>query len=388
MPDQIVRVTIDAKTAEIGDALDGILRSTEGILLQPGSDAYRPDLLIYELGDDIDADFEVIQSRMADDAVGEVFLTSGSADQAVLIKAMRAGIKEFFSQPLKEDEIRDALQKLKNRLKDIKGKEPSAAGHIINVMGSKGGVGTTSVAVNLAASLNRQSETPSVVLVDLNLVYGEVPLFLSFKPSHDWGTITNNIERLDKTYLMNILTPPAHGIHILPAPGQMNGYKLPTPEILERLLLFVKGMFDYVVIDSGQSFNELSLKSVEMSDDILLVSVLSLPCLANTNKLFRSFTDIGYLARNRFKVVINRYLKNSDISLKDAEESISEPIFWTVPNDYRTSMSAINQGVPLHKVSADSPITKSLSAMAQTLAFGEEEAKKKQKRRWWPFSRK
>jgi pilus assembly protein CpaE len=104
--------------------------------------------------------------------------------------------------------------------------------------------------------------------------------------------------------------------------------------------------------------------------------------------MFRSFTDIGYLPRGRFKVIVNRYLKNSDISVKDAEDSISESIFWRVPNDYRTSMAAINQGVPLYKISAEAPITRSLTRLAQTLAFGEEEVRKKNKKGWWPFSRK
>lgn len=386
MPDHIIRVTIATKTAEIGDILDGIVRSMDGVFVLPASDAHRPDLLIHELSEDIEGEFAQIQSLIDSDAVGEVFLTSRNADQSVLIRAMRTGIKEFFSQPIIDAEVREAVQKLKDRLKVSKEKEPAKTGQIINVMGSKGGVGTTSMAVNLAASLTREDEPPSVVLLDLNLLYGEVPLFLSFKPSHDWGTITNNIERLDPTYMMNILTTPAFGVYILPAPSQMNGYRLPTPDVLEQLLLFMKGMFDYVVIDSGQSFNELSLKAVELSDNILLVSVLSLPCLANTNKLFRSFSDIGYLPRGRFKIVINRYIKTSDISLKDAEESLAEPIYWTVPNDYRTSMAAINQGVPLYKISADAPITKSMSDLAQTLAFGEEEVRKKKKRKWWPFS--
>ncbi len=388
MPGHIIRVNIATKTAEIRETLEEHLRAISGVLIQSADDTQRPDLLIHELGENIDAEFDAIHSLLEEETVGEVFLTAEIADQAILIRAMRAGIKEFLSQPLQEKEIREAVLKLKERLKQSKEKEPGKAGQIINVMGSKGGVGTTSVAVNLAASLTREKQSPSVVLLDLNLLYGEVPLFLSFKPTYDWGMITKNIERLDDTYMMNILTAPSHGVYILPAPSQMNGYRLPTPETLEQLLVFMKGMFDYVVIDAGQSFNDLCLKSVELSDDILLVSVLSLPCLANTNKLFRSFTDIGYLPRGRFKVIINRYLKNSDISLKDAEDSIAESIYWTVPNDYRTTMAAINQGTPLYKVSADAPITRSLYDLAQTLAYGEEEAQKKKKRGWWLFSRK
>ncbi len=389
MPDHIIRVNIETHTPGLGDQFADILRSIDGMLIQPRGDTHRPDLLIYEMGEDIESDFQTIDSLLESNTVGDVILTAATMDSVMLLQAMKTGVKEFFSQPVNEEEVRESIERFRERLRQTRGREGVKTGRIINVMGSKGGVGTTSVAVNLAASMAQGESAPSVVLVDLNLLYGEVPLFLSFNPTYDWGTLTKNIARLDATYLTNVLAAPVHGVHILPAPSQMNGYELPNPEVLEHLLGFMRGLFDYIIIDAGQSFNDLSLKSVEISDHILLVSVLSLPCLANTNKLFRSLSDMGYLPRGRIKVIINRYLKNSDITLKDAEDSISEPVFWTVPNDYRTSMAAINQGVPLRAISADAPISKSLMGMAAELAAGDEgDAEKKKKKGWWPFSKK
>jgi pilus assembly protein CpaE len=116
-----------------------------------------------------------------------------------------------------------------------------------------------------------------------------------------------------------------------------------------------------------------------MSDDVLLVSLLSLPYLANTNKLLTSFANFQYLPKERIKIVINRYLKKSQVSLKDAEDAINREIFWTIPNDYKTTMSAINQGKALPQFAAKSAVTKNLKELASTLALKEQ---KGEKRRW------
>jgi pilus assembly protein CpaE len=134
-----------------------------------------------------------------------------------------------------------------------------------------------------------------------------------------------------------------------------------------------------VVIDGGQSLDETSLRIVEMSDIVLLVSVLSLPCLANTKKLLKSFHGLGYLQKERIKVIINRHLKNPEVSLKDSEAAIDKKIFWTIPNDYRRTLSAINQGRPLCQLASKAPITKSVRELAYALSKREE---KKEKKGW------
>jgi pilus assembly protein CpaE len=135
-------------------------------------------------------------------------------------------------------------------------------------------------------------------------------------------------------------------------------------------------MFDFVVIDGGQSLDETSLRILQMSNTVLLVSTLSLPCLTNTNKLLKSFDALGYPSRERTRVIINRYLAKSKISLKDAESSIKKKIFWTIPNDYRTTMSAINQGKPFCQSASKAAITKSMRGLAEALMKGKEKKKK------------
>ncbi|AOY58740.1 AAA family ATPase [Desulfococcus multivorans] len=383
---QMIKVSIEAKDPGVGETFVKLVQLIGGMeILYPG-DVVRPDLLIFELGDDVDEEFKAIRTLREAGAVGDFFLTSGNTDPDILMKAIKAGVTEFFSQPLVEEEVLESLRKFKRKFSEKSRHEIQKAGKIFHVLGGKGGVGTTTVAVNLAVSLAEQEENPSVVLVDLNMLYGEVPLFLSFEPLHDWSTISKNISRLDATYMMDILSAPYHGIRVLPAPNHLNGYYKPTADIIGHLLEFMRGMFDYVVVDGGQSLTDISLKGIEICDDVLLVSVLSLPCLANTNKIFKSFTDLGYFPRDRVKIIINRYMKNSDISIKDAEDSIDQKIFWTIPNDYHTTMAAINQGKPLKALEPKGIITKNFKMLADRLCQKEELPVRKEKKRWWGLS--
>jgi pilus assembly protein CpaE len=327
----------------------------------------RPDLVIYELGDDAEKDFQLLQSLMNSDALGEVFLTSDRTDSQLLLKAMRIGVKEFLLQPLNEQEVRQALAGFKARSGQSVHTVAAERGKIISIMGSKGGVGTTTVAVNLAVSLAERKTEQSIALVDLNAVVGEIPLFLAVRPSYNWGEIMQNIGRLDSGFLMNIMVRHGSGLYVLPSPSKLNGYPGATPDTMQRILNVLRDMFDVVVIDGGQSMDSAHLKVIEMSDTLLIISILSLPCLHNTHNLLRSLKGLSILPRDRIRVVINRYLKKSDVSIRDAEESIKQEIFWSIPNDYKATMSAINQGKPLSRVGRKAPVTRSLTEMANYL---------------------
>jgi pilus assembly protein CpaE len=339
----------------------------------------RPDLLIFDLSENPQKGIEAVESLLKSGQVGEVFLTAEYADPTILMQAMRAGVKEFFTQPFNEAEIQEALQRFRVRCTGPTTHAARKSGRIISVFGSKGGVGTTTVAVNLAVSLAKSGERPSVALLDMNTLFGEIPLFLEMAPKFHWGEITKNIDRLDETFLSNILTQHRTGIQVLPSPAYLNGHVRPTPEIMARLLGVMQRIFDFVIIDAGQSTNDTSLKVLEITNTLLLVTILSLPCLANTGKLMKSLTDLGYMAPDRIKVVVNRYMKKAEISLKEAEAGLGRELFCTIPNDYGATMAAINNGKPLLDIVPKSEITRSFLDLAQALASPQPGAREKKK---------
>jgi pilus assembly protein CpaE len=359
---------VKVNNASVGRQFEGIIRSIEGMQVQNGQHAGRSDLLILEVGNDLEKEFQLIRSLLDSNAVGEVFLTSSKVDPSVLLQAIKAGTRHFFSQPLDERDVREALEAFKARTLDSSDKKPVKYGRIINVLGTKGGVGTTTIAVNLAASLAGNKAAGAVALVDMNTLFGDVPLFLGLKPVYHWGEIAKNIERLDATLLMNCLPKHSLGIHILPSPGSLNNHAAATPDIMQRLLAIMKRIFDFVIVDGGQSFDDNSLRVLELSDMVLVVSLLNVPCLFNTKKLLKSLSESNGASPDRIRLVINRYLDASDISLKDAEETIHKGIYWSIPNDYKTTMSAINQGKSVRQISPAAPVTKSIEGLAAALA--------------------
>jgi pilus assembly protein CpaE len=380
MQNDNLMIKIEAKNPDVARKLERVVRSLEGVQVHPPGATDGASLLILELGEEAEQEFRYVESLLSGNAVEEVFLTCHQASPEILMQAIRTGAKEFLSQPLVDEDVRKALLRCKARRNGMSYKAPAKVGEIINVIGSKGGVGTTTVAVNLAVNLAQRESVSSVALIDMNLLFGEIPIFLEMKPKYHWGEIARQVYRLDSDFLMNILSKHSSGVHVLPSPAYYHYDQDEIPKIIERVLQLARNMFDVVIIDGGHSLGRISSKTLEMSDRVLLVSTMSLPCLSNTNKLLESFRTLGYPRREVIKIVVNRYEKNSEISMKDAEESVHSDIFWTLPNSYKTTMAAINQGKPLHQIAPNASITKSLKKLADTLMGAEEVA---EKRPWW-----
>ena len=143
--------------------------------------------------------------------------------------------------------------------------------------------------------------------------------------------------------------------------------------------------FDYIVIDSGQSLDEVSLKVLELSDTVFVNAILSLPCLVNVKRLLDNFQRLGYPADENVRVVINRYHKNSLISLKEAEKGIGKRIYWQVPNDFQTTISAINQGKTLAAISGKAEITQNIRELASKFCQQSQTQKEKKSFFSWQF---
>ena len=339
----------------------------------------QPDLLIYELGLNPFDELEKIETLLATGKLKDVFIYSPDKNPDILMRIIKMGLTEFFAQPLDRGEIVAALESFKAGMEKREVMPEKKKGRIFNVMGSKGGVGTTTVAVNLASALVHQKSSPKVVLLDMNTLFGDIPLFLDLQSKFHWGEITKNMDRLDDTFLMNVLDKHPTGIHILTSPGYLNGHIEPTPEMMERLLLQMQSMFDFIIVDAGQSTKDTSLKVTQMAEAMLLISTLNLPCLSNTSKLVQSYLNMGYASRDKIKIIINRYLKRGEISLKDAESSLQQELFWVVPNDYETTMSAINHGKSLIEHFPKAVISKSFREMATSIEGTVTEKKKSRK---------
>jgi pilus assembly protein CpaE len=287
------------------------------------------------------------------------------------LRTMRAGAKEFLTQPLKPEDLAAALQRVARQRGGSTGSSTRGCS-IIAITGATGGVGCTSLAVNLGCSLAADRQN-SVVLLDLDLCLGDADVFLDTIPEYTISDVSQNINRLDLTLLKRSLTKHDSGLYLLPRPVQLEDARNITTDELSRVLALLKASFTHVIIDTSKGFTRLDMHALAEADQVLLITQLDLPCLRNVVRLMMSFKESGQFDE-RVKIIVNRVGYDSgQISLKKAKETIGREIFWQLPNDYRVMVEVRNNGVPLIQQAPKAAITQSINQLAVAIS-GKSEA--------------
>jgi pilus assembly protein CpaE len=397
MPNVLRIAVVDPKDSS-RDALKSMLLGLDTVWLEAECSRYEffgdvvaqttPDVGFVALDSDPDKALELIDSLAKSAPSCDILVTSSSTDGTLILRTMRAGAKEFLTQPLKTEDLAAALQRVARQRAGTSGNTPRGC-TIITVTGATGGVGSTSIAVNLGCSL-AANEANSVVLLDLDLCLGDADVFLDTIPEYTIFDVAENINRLDLTLLKRSLTKHDTGLYLLPRPVQLEDAQHITPDELTRVLGLLKAAFTHVIIDTSKGFTPVDMHALHEADQVLLVTQLDLPCLRNVVRLVASFKESGKFDE-RVKIVVNRVGYDSgQISLKKAQETIGREIFWQVPNDYRVMVEVRNNGVPLVQQAPKAAITQSINGLAVALAgkpdgaAAEGTAKKGGWRNLWP----
>ena len=349
----------------------------------------KPDIGLVAMDSDPDRAIQLVSQLAAQAPNFTLLVSSSSNDGRLILQSMRAGAKEFLTEPVKAEDLAAALQRVKQQSGQRNSTQRGC--RVIAVAGATGGVGTTSIAVNLACALAAE-EGHSVVLVDLDVALGDADVFLDTIPEYTLADVAQNVARLDLTLLKKSLTKHSSGIHLLPRPVQLEDARLITPESLQRVIGLLKTSFTHIVLDTSKSFGPLDMQAFQMADEVMMVTQLDLPCLRNVVRLMMSFDEDAVL-RSKVKIVVNRAGQDiGQISLKKAQETIGRDIFWQVPNDYRVMVEVRNNGVPLLQHAPKAGITHSICQLAQAIsgrvpAEGEEAPTGTKTRSWlslWP----
>jgi pilus assembly protein CpaE len=346
----------------------------------------NPDVAFVALDTNPDKALDLVASLVKSSPNCAVLVTSSSTDGNLILRTMRAGAKEFLTLPLKTEDLAAALQRV-SRQRAGTGGSSAGACKIVAVTGATGGVGATSVAVNLGCAL-ASNPTNSVVLLDLDLCLGDADVFLDTIPEYTLSDVAQNITRLDLTLLKRSLTKHDTGLYLLPRPVQLEDARHITTEELGRVLGLLKASFTHVIIDTSKSFGELDMHALKEADQVLLVTQLDLPCLRNVVRLMMSFKETNKFDE-KVKIVVNRVgYDTGQISLRKATETIGREIFWQIPNDYRVMVEVRNNGVPLIQQAPKAAITQSLNQLAASISGKPEDAGEgTQKKGWlnlWP----
>ena len=304
-----------------------------------------------------------------------VLVVSSSTEGSLILQAMRNGAREFLNMPLLLDDFIAALDRIRVSMGGSSGEGAGRIGKIISVAGVSGGVGSTALVVNAAASL-AQDPGNSPVIIDLDLTLGDADVWLDIIPEYTIRDVADNISRLDYGLLKRSLTRHDCGAYLLPRPVDLETGDAMKPDDLRRILALLKATFSHLIIDVSKSFGKLDLAAMEVSDKVLLVTQLDLSCLRNVVRITQ-FLDNFPAIKEKVEIVVNRMgLEDADISLTKALETIGRSVFWQLPNDYATMVGARNNGAPLCQFAPKARLTRSINDMVRQLSSGEPGPKK------------
>jgi pilus assembly protein CpaE len=324
-----------------------------------------PDMVVVVLdGDPIQA-IGLIQTILQKCPGIAVLPASRDRDSSVILRVIRAGAREFLPLPTEAHDLLDSLKRLIRPREQAQ--TSSARGpQIITITGAAGGVGCTSLAVNLGTSLAKSSEHETI-LADFDLLFGSVDACLDIIPDQSLQAVIQNIDRLDLTLLKRSLTRHSTGLYVLPHPVAMEDAAKIDPEALRRLLTLLKAAFPSVIIDTSKGLQSSDFVAFEMADVILVVLQLDLTCLRNTARLMQLFQQFDGLL-DRVKLVVNRAgSHDTEISLKKAEETLRMPISFKIPNATKLFFTARAKGVPIDAVATGSRVHQSLLEVARSV---------------------
>lgn len=355
---------------------EALERHDEPFILHDSNDPSPVDLLVIELDQTApEKTLSHISSVLHSSPSTDVIMTGASADFETLLKGLRVGIKEFLPSPFEIQDVHQALNRLKlKRQQRVAMNSSGRSARVLPVIGGKGGVGTTTICLNLAKGLQRADPHYSIALMDLNFLNSDLPLFLDLETTRGLAEISENMDRLDKDLLWSMLLTHESGLRILPSGGQEGAHDGIPPSAVEQTVKLMQPQFDFILVDCGQTVTPLTNKVLELAPCILVAMTLNLAVIRGTKRLLEYFKDRGY-PESKIKLLINRYTSNDELLLKDTEENLQHKTFRLLPNDYVAANTAINVGKTIDKISPRSPLTKSYQDLAVSLITQDGESK-------------
>jgi pilus assembly protein CpaE len=319
------------------------------------------DLLIVPLGGIEPAQLASLEQAIRAHPSLAVVGTAPSADPDLILRALRAGVHEFLVAPPPQQDLLQAVERLMRRSNVADGR-----GEIIAVYSGKGGLGSTSIAVNIGAVLATQRAPAPVALVDCMLGGGDVRVFLNLRPVYDMGDVLARLHDLDAELLTSLMTKEPRGSFVLPAAEDPLFDDAFDGASLTTILQMTRTAFDTTVLDCEHHLSERTLAALDAADRVLVVTQPSVPALSSTRRTLELFERLGYPAE-KVCVVLNRFQYGDVFTLANVSEALKREVYWTLPNDYRTASAALNMGVSVVQQDPQSKLARSLADLATKL---------------------
>jgi pilus assembly protein CpaE len=311
----------------------------------------------------------------------QIVMMSVQGEADYLRRSMLAGAREFLIKPFSSDELVSSIRRVYELGASRRQSMPSVApagpgrvdqerppeeqGKIVAVFSPKGGVGCSTVAINLAIALH-QAEGRQVALVDSSLQFGDVAVLLNLQASRTIADLAPHIDELDQELLDHVLLAHHSGIKALLAPPRPEMADLVAPGVLNTILEKLRRLYDYIVIDTPSTLADLTLTVLDVADRIILITTPDIPAIKNA-KLFFEVTEALEYPSGKTILVLNKADRHTNIRAEDIQASIKYPVAAQIPLDERTAMAAANQGVPYMLIAHTSPLAQATMTLGRHL---------------------
>ncbi|MCL4746886.1 MAG: AAA family ATPase [Burkholderiaceae bacterium] len=324
----------------------------------------RPDLVVAEIPILSDLELRALSNALAASAPTGLILLTGERSPEYLLKLMRSGVREVVLTPVAGDELTLAYKRQIDRLAIARG--PAKRAKVIAFVPAKGGSGATFLATNLAYALAQRKRRTA--LLDLNLHFGDAAIFVSeVRPLQTVSDLAREIGRVDATFLEATMLQIASNYWLLAAPDSPESAIDVSPEAIERIITVASGNYDFVVLDMGRILEAVGVRALDLADEIYIVVQPTLPFIHDAKRLTSLLGKLGF-ARDRLRLIVNRYEKGGDISITDIESALDLKLTLSVPNNFGPVAYSINRGMPILKHAPRDVVSKALNQLADSLA--------------------
>jgi pilus assembly protein CpaE len=340
---------------------------------------------------------ELISQRLPTVAI-IMMSVHGEAEQ--MRRSLQAGAREFLVKPFSSDEFSETIKRVYDREEArrhqiaasmpaapaAENPDPDIEHQVIGIFSPKGGSGRTTIATNVAIALKQQTNA-RVALLDANLQFGDVGVLLNLNPK------TRSIVDLadggepDADLVDSVMIEHSSGVRALLAPPTPEGADLITPAYLKSVIEQLRTMHAYTIVDLPAGINDHSLAVMDMADQIVIMAALEITAIKNL-RLFLEVADQLDYERSKLRIVMNRSDATQGIRMGDVEGSIRRPIDGTIVSDGRLAVLAVNRGVPFTISNPESPLSRDVNRLAQTLIGGTTTATEEKPNRRGIFARR
>ena len=320
------------------------------------------DLIIVDTRGDASSAMSTIERMRAASPNAGIFVVAMQADPDLILQAMRAGANEFFTWPPPEETFHGAIRRTAARRETTQGARQPATTLVF--FGAKGGAGTTTIAVNCAVELARLSKR-STIVIDLKPGLGEVALFLGIRQRYSLIDALDNLHRLDREFLKELVVKHKSGLDILGGSDNFDRPGAADAGPIEEVFRLLARQYDYILIDAGSQINSVAVAALYTADTMFLVANPDVPSVRNAQRLLDRVRQLGACGE-RVRVLLNRAAEPYPIPPKQIEGALGHPIHHTFPSDYKTVSTALNSGVPL-ALTGDSDIAEQFDSFTRQI---------------------